>query len=181
MNIKRLVAEKPIRKLGVGLLASGLTSLLVLAGMGPADAAVTSSGNGLTLRVVSTQLVSKVAFDVNLSVTCTPSPTNAAMFSIIGFTVSENVKGSIVSYEMGNANPPSYPPITCDGTAHRITYSLLAQTGTPWFKPGPAYISDGNASAFPSDGSCGTTVYGGNLVPLPCGSATFSGAVQISG
>ena len=180
MGLKRFTAgSTQLRKLSIGLLVSGIASMFAaLAGMAPADAAVTGSGNGLSLSVVSVQLVSKVAVNVNLAVTCTPSPTDAPMFSIIDFTLSENIKGTVVSYQGGTSN---YPPITCDGTSHVLTFTLLPSNGATWFKSGPAYISSGNASAYPSDGSCGTTWWGGSWVPLPCGSATFVGGVQING
>lgn len=180
MSIKdSLVTRRLFRRVGSGLLVTGLISLVVLAATGPADAAVTSTGDGMNLTVASVQLVNKVAVDVNLSVTCAPSPTGASMFSIVNFTLSENVKGTIVSYQGGTGS--TYPPITCDGMSHAVTFTLLPQNGSPWYKPGPAYISGGNAAAFPSDSSCGTTWYGGALVPLPCGTATFAGGVNISG
>ena len=182
MRINALFGGKtPHRWLRNGLLVAGTASLLpVLAATAPAGAAVTGSGTGMTLSVVSVQLVNKVAVDVNLAVTCVPSPTEASMFSIINFTLSENVKGTIVSDQGGTGF--TFPPITCDGTSHAVTFTLLPQNGaTTWFKPGPAYISNGNASAYPSDGSCGMIWFNGGPAPLPCGSATFSGGVQING
>jgi hypothetical protein len=181
MTINALCSGKmPHRLLRNGLLAAGIASMVpVLAATAPADAAVTGSGSGMTLSVVSVQLVNKVAVDVNLAVTCAPSPTDASMFSIINFTLSENVKGTIVSVPGGTGF--TYPPITCDGTSHAVTFTLLPQNGATWFKPGPAYVSGGSAAAFPSDGSCGITWFGGGPAPLPCGTATFSGGVQING
>ena len=177
---ERIVSKTSSRRLRIGLLVSGLASLVTLAGVGPADAAITSNGDGMTLSVVSVQLVNKVGVNVNLAVTCTPSPTGASMFSIINFTLSENVKGTIVSYPGGTGF--TFPPITCDGHSHALTFTLLPQNGaSSWYKPGPAYISNGDASAYPSDSSCGTVWFNGGLAPLPCGSATFSGGVQING
>jgi hypothetical protein len=159
---------------------SGLTALLALAGMGSADAAITGNGSGMTLTVVSVQLVNKVAVNVNLAVSCTPSPTDASMFSIINFTLSENVKGTIVSNQGGTGF--TFPPITCDGSSHAVTFTLLPQNGATWYKPGPAFISNVNAAAFPSDSSCGTTFFNGGPAPLPCGVVnSFSGGVQING
>ena len=181
MAIMRQTAVRVLfRGLRIGLLVSGIASLSLLgANTGPANAAVTSSGEGLTLNSVSVQLVSKVAVSVNLAVTCTPSSTDAPMFSNINFTLTENVKGTIVTSQVTTGN--TYPAITCDGTSHVVTFALLRQNGATWYKPGPAYISNGNVSAYPNDGSCGTTWYGGFQVPLPCGSANFSGGVDIAG
>jgi hypothetical protein len=183
VTIRRLIVGNVLlRRLRIGLLVSGIASLLaVLAGTAPADAALTANGQGMTLTVVSAQLVNnKTAVNVNLAVTCTPAPNDAGMFSVINFTLSENSKGVIVSYQGGTGN--NYPPITCDGTSHAVTFTLLPQNGATSYKPGPAYISNGNAAAFPSDSSCGTTIYGGQTVPLPCDYVnTFSGGVQING
>jgi hypothetical protein len=165
----------------MGLLVSGITSLLVFAGMAPANAAVTGNGNGMTLSVVNAQLVNKVAVNVNFDVTCStandPDGDSEGYGVIITFTLIENVKGTIVSNQGqtgGGINP--FATVTCDGTSSPVTVTLLPQNGTsPWYKPGPAFISNVTAATFDSDFDCGP-------VFTPCGSVNnVSGGVQIKG
>jgi hypothetical protein len=84
-----------------------------------------------------------------------------------------------VKYSGGTGN--TFPPITCDGTSHAVTLKLPRPSGATWYEPGPAHISNGNAGEFPSDSSCGQTLFGNppQEVPLPCDTATFSGGVRI--
>jgi hypothetical protein len=74
MAIKRLIVGKVlIRKLRMGLLVSGIGSLLVVVtGTAPADAALNVTGNGMTVTFVSAHMVNKVAVDVDFAVSCTP-------------------------------------------------------------------------------------------------------------
>jgi hypothetical protein len=186
MTIKRLIVGKvPIRRLRIGLLVSGLTSLLVFAGMGPANAAapLTAVGNGMTLTVVSVQLVNKVAVNANFRVTCTtandPDDPSDSYSVIAGFTLSENVKGTIVSYQLTNGPSGNWPVVTCDGTPHTFTIQLVP-SGPSAYKAGSAYVSNGQAGAYDSDQSCGTNPNFGNF-PNPCNDVSFSGGVQITG
>ncbi len=191
MTIKRLIVGKVLfRRLRIGLLASGLISLLVLAGTGPASASgpLTVVGNGMTVTVVNVQLVNKVAVNVNFSVTCTTANDVAAdggteetpadtYFVIAGFTLVENVKGTIVSNQISNGPSGDFAPVTCDGTPQPFTVQLIPTSG-PGYKPGPAFASNGEAGAFDSDSSCGF----GSFFPNPCDAVfNFSGPVQITG
>jgi hypothetical protein len=193
----------PFRGLRIALLVSGIISLLVFAGMAPANAAVTaSSGSGLTVTVVSARLVNKFAVNVKFAVSCTtandvradggveeiPPDTYNLLF---GFTLSENIKGTITSYQSGIGSGGSvffFPPITCNGTSQAFTDTLLPQNctssgctiGTLGYKPGPAFITSLNVSLFDSDASCG--INPAFNFPNPCDSVNnVSGGVQITG
>ena len=183
VRIKRFIIGKVPK---IGLLVSGMSLLLAFAGTGPADAAVTATGNGITISVVSVQLVNKVAVNVNFAVTCSsandPINDGDTYGAIINFTLSENIKGNIVTNSGqtgGGINP--FAAVTCDGTPQPITVTLVP-TGSG-YKAGPAYISNVSGGAWDSDFSCGSVVYGGQLVPAPCDSLTnnFAGGVQING
>jgi hypothetical protein len=159
--------------------------LVVFAGIGPASASPpqTVVGNGMTLTVLGAQLVNKVVVDVNFSMTCTtandPDDPSDSYFVIAGFTLTQNVKGTIVSYQGNIGADGNWPYVTCDGTSQTFTVQLLP-SGPGAYKAGPAYISNGNAGAFDSDASCGTLPqYGG--FPAPCNGVNFSGGVQITG
>ena len=178
----------PFRPLRVGLLASGITSLLVLAGTAPASAVapLTVAGSGMTITVVSAQLVNKVAVNVNVAVTCTTNNFGGntpgdAYFVIAGLTLSENVKGTIVSYQGNRGANGDWPYVTCDGSPQAFTITILPpQSGVPWYKPGPAYASNGQAGVFDNDASCGPLPNFGGF-PAPCDIVSFSGGVQITG
>ena len=191
MRIRRLVVEwVPFRRLRVGLLVSGITSLLVFAGTAPAGATLSANGNGMTFSILSVQLVNKVAVNVNVAVTCTTANDVAAdggteesspdtYFVIAGLTLSENVKGTIVSYQGNRGANGDWPYVTCDGTSQAFTITILPQNGATWYKPGPAYVSNGQAGAFDSDASCGQLP---NFnFQAPCDTVSFSGGVQING
>jgi hypothetical protein len=187
VKIKRFIAGEPFRRLRVGLLVSGIAAMLVvLAGTAPADAAVTATGSGMAVSLVSVQLVNKVAVNVNVSVTCTTDNFGAnkpgdVYFVIAGLTLAENVKGTIVSYQGNRGDNGDWPYVTCDGTPQAFTITILPpQNGVPWYKPGPAYVSNGQAGVFDNDASCGTLPNFGNF-PAPCDTASFSGGVQING
>jgi hypothetical protein len=139
----------------------------------------------MTLTIVSAQLVNKVAVNVNFNVTCdtnadpggdVPPDTNWA--AIISFTLTQNIKGTIASNPamtggVGGIDP--FESVTCDGTPQPVTVTLLPQNGTsPWYKAGPAYISNGVASTWDGDFDCGP-------VFTPCGSANFAGGINING
>jgi hypothetical protein len=187
------VGRVPFRRLRIGLLASGIASLLTLAGVGPAGASgpLTAVGNGMTITVVSVQLVNKVAVNVNFSVTCSTANDVAAdggteespadtYFVIAGFTLTENVKGTIVSNQITRGSDGNWPYVNCNGTPQPFTAQLV-QTSGPGYKPGPAYASNGQAGAFDSDASCGNLGPAYNYFPAPCDTVSFSGGVQING
>ena len=158
--------------------------LVVLAGTAPADAAVTATGSGMAVSLVSVQLVNKVAVNVNVSVTCTTDNFGAnkpgdVYFVIAGLTLAENVKGTIVSYQGNRGDNGDWPYVTCDGTPQAFTITILPQNGATWYKAGLAYVSNGQAGAFDSDASCGQLP---NFnFQAPCDSVSFSGGVQITG
>jgi hypothetical protein len=196
VRIKRLAAGwVPFRRLRIGLLVSGLTSLLVLAGMGPADAAVTVRGNGLNVTVLGATLGANNALSVHFAVRCgtandekyevaedaDTTPDTYAL--ILGFTLSENVNGSVVSHPGGYQGGNSAPPITCDWVAHRVTFTIHPRTGTTWYTPGPAQLSTVSASALDSDRSCGYVTFNGQTVPKPCDGIypPFSAGISITG
>jgi len=181
VGIKRLVIGRVLfRRLRIGLLVPGLTSVLVLAGTGPANAAVTVKGNGLTVTIVGAHLGVKQALSVHFSVSCgtandekdevaedaDTSPDTYAL--ILSFTLSENVNGTVVSHPGGYQGGNSAPPITCDRMPHPFTFTLHPQTGATWYTPGPAQLSNIATSALDSDRSCGYVPYNGQTVPKPC-------------
>jgi hypothetical protein len=187
VKIKQLIVGRfPFSGLRIGLLASALTAMLALTATGPAGAAVTSTGSGMTVNVVSVQMVSKVLVNVNVVVTCTTdnfggNKPGDVYFVIAGLTLTENVKGTIVSYSGNRGNNGDWPYVTCDGTPQAFTIQILPpQSGVPWYKPGPAYVSSGQAGVFDNYASCGTLPQFGNF-PAPCDTASFSGGVQING
>jgi predicted metalloprotease len=191
----------PFRGLRVGLLISGIASLLVvLAGTAPADAALTANGSGMTVTVVSAHLAKdKLAVNVNFAVSCTTANDNdmaadpADTWNLLfGFTLTENVKGTIVSYQSGIGSGSSsffFPPITCDGTTQLFTDTLLPQNcasfgnctpGTTAYKPGSALLSNLSVGAYDSDASCGIDTQFN--FPNSCDFVSnASGGVQISG
>jgi hypothetical protein len=206
MKIKGLVVGRVLfRRLRVGLLASGVASLLlVLVGTASADAALTANGNGMTVTVVGAQLAKdKLAVNVHFAVSCTTA--NDAIADggtdsdgpdtwnvLFGFTLTENVKGTIVSYQSGPGSGGSsffFPPITCDGTPQSFTDTLLPQNcasfgnctfGTTAYKSGQAFISNLNVGAIDSDASCGINTQFN--FPNPCDLVfNASGGVQITG
>jgi hypothetical protein len=196
-----MVGSVLLRRLRIGLLVSGIASLLVvLAGTAPADAALTANGSGLTVTVVSAHLANdKLAVNVNFAVSCTTANDNDMAADppdtwnlLFQFTLTENVKGTIVSYQSGIGSGSSsffFPPVTCDGTTHTFTDTLLPQTcasfgnctfGPTAYKPGPALISNLGVGAYDSDASCGIDTQFN--FPNACDFVfNASGGVQISG
>jgi hypothetical protein len=78
--------------------------------MAPANAAVITNGDGMTLTVVKAQLINKLAVNVNFALTCTTANHVAAdggmeenppdtYFVYACFTLSEYVRGTVVSYQ----------------------------------------------------------------------------------
>jgi hypothetical protein len=147
----------------------------------------------MTVTIVSVQLVNKVAVNVNFAITCTTANDEAGdvqfpdtapdSYNVVpAFTLTQNIKGNIVSIA-GPQDPQFYfPSITCDGTSQPFTIQLLPQNGaTSWYKPGPAFISNGTfggPAVFDSDASCGQ----GSFFENPCDYVSnLAGGVQING
>jgi hypothetical protein len=185
MTIKRLiVGNVPSRRLSIDLLASGIASLMVFAAMAPANAkTLTASGNEMTVTVVKAHLVNRVAVNVKVAVTCTTAnaPDNPweSYFVIAGFTLSEKVKGTIVSYQGNVGSTGNWPYVTCDGTPQTFTVQVLP-SGAGAYKAAPAYISNGNAGGYDSEASCGTNPNFGDFPNLCDYVSNFSGGVQIT-
>jgi hypothetical protein len=187
VTIRRLIVGNVLfRRLRLGLLGWGIASLLVFAGMAPANAAtLTQTGDGMTFTVVSAHLVNKVAVNVNVAVTCSltnfgtgaDDPANR-YFVIAGFTLSENVKGTLVSYQGNRGANGDWPYVNCDGTPQTFTIQVLP-SGPGAYKAGPAYVSNGQGGVFDSDASCGQLT--GFNFAAPCDTVSFSGGVQITG
>src|SRR3974390_79524 len=155
-----IVGRVPFRRFRVGLLVPGITSLLVFAGTALANAAapLSANGDGMTITIVSAQLVNKVAVNVNVEVTCSranaPGNPSNVYFVIAGFTLTENVKGAIVSYQGNVGDTGNWPYVVCDGTPQTFTVQVLP-TGPSAYKAGPAFVSNGQAGAWDSESSCG--------------------------
>jgi hypothetical protein len=181
----------PFRRLTAGLLVSGLASLSVIAGMGPADAAVIVKGNGMKVTVVGAHLGTNHALNVHFAVSCgmandekadagAPDTTPDTWILLDYFTLSQTVNGTVVSNQL-DSNNEIYQPITCDQKSHPFTFTFHPTAGATWYTAGPAQLSNVEVATLDSDFSCGYATFNGQTVPSPCnGTPAFSTAVSIT-
>jgi hypothetical protein len=166
--------------------------LLVVAGMGPANAAVIVKGDGMKVTVVGAHLGANNALNVHFAVNCGTAndekdevaedadTTPDTYILVLNFTLSENVNGTVVSYQGGNNG--TYPSITCDQKSHPFTFTLLPPSGATWYTPGSAQLSNVSAAALDSDTSCGYVTVNGQTFPRPCDAIfpAFSAGISIT-
>lgn len=103
--------------------------------------AVAGTAQAMTVSVGTPDLTARVAIDVPVSVTCNPfSPGLVAYSQTVSVLVEQAAGTQIARGSTGVFNP--YPALLfpCDGSAHTLTLTLVADPSGPPFHGGPAIV-----------------------------------------